>query len=219
MRYRHLIRFYVLISAVLIGLFALVQALEVPLLTEPQAWMEEGGFLAGLVSTSLLGLDVFLPVPSSVLMTLNGTLFGVGLGVLVSLVGCLLSGGIALGAGRSSRPLLRRIAAEGEMRGARRGLKRWGIAALVFTRPLPVLAEATAIAAAAGGMKTGPFLLGIFLGSLPIALLYAVAGALATDFQTGLWIMVGVVVLSLICWRIGLVISARTEQKASHAVR
>ena len=212
MRCRHLIRFYALTGAVILGLFGLVQALEIPLLSEPQSRMEEGGLLAALLSTSLLGLDVFLPVPSSVLMTLNGTLFGIGLGVLISLAGCLLSGVVALGAGRSSRPLLRRFAAEEEMQDARRGLQRWGVAALVFTRPLPVLAETTAIAAAAGGMKTGPYLLGIFLGSLPIALLYGIAGSLATDLRTGLWIMVGVSVLSIICWRMGAVYAARSEK-------
>src|SRR5437016_13387927 len=45
-------------------LFFIVEALGVPLLTDPTPWMRHGGILAAVLGVGLLIADVLLPVPS-----------------------------------------------------------------------------------------------------------------------------------------------------------
>lgn len=68
-------------------LFAVVEALGVPLLTDPAPWLDRGGWAAVLVGTGLLVADVVLPVPSSVIMVANGAIFGIVVGSILSLIG------------------------------------------------------------------------------------------------------------------------------------
>jgi uncharacterized membrane protein len=61
---------YLLIMMSMIGfflvLFVVVEALGVPLLADPTAWMQHGGFLAAILGVSPLTADVLLPVCSLV---------------------------------------------------------------------------------------------------------------------------------------------------------
>ena len=58
--------------ALFLGLFALVEALGVPLLADPWAALERGGAVAAALGVSLLVADVFIPVPSSLVMIAHG---------------------------------------------------------------------------------------------------------------------------------------------------
>ena len=58
-------------------LFLIVEALGVPLLSDPTPWMKHGGVLAATIGVGLLIADVVLPVPSSIVMVAHGALFGV----------------------------------------------------------------------------------------------------------------------------------------------
>ncbi len=66
-----------------------------------------------------------------------------------------------------------------------------------MTRPVPILAETTAFVAGTSSLGWRPSLVAAFVGSLPAALLYAVAGALAASFAAGAVVFAVVILLGL----------------------
>jgi len=141
----------------------------------------------GLIGAGLLAVDVVLPVPS----TLVGSALGARLGLLPGLLWCwtgLLAGnlaGYALGALAARR-------ASVELPEVATGL------VLLVTRPVPILAEAVAIAAGAGRVSLRVFLCAALLGNGVLALALAASGValLSEDWAgVGLAIPLGLPVL------------------------
>ena len=178
---------------VLLLIVLLVEALGIPLLDDPSPWLARDGALAAFVGVGLLLVDVLLPVPSSLVMVLHGALFGVLIGAALSLLGSVGAALMAFGLGRRGSPLLDRLVSAEERARADRLLRRWGPLAIVITRPLPLLAEATAILAGTSTMPWGRAALAALLGALPMALLYAAVGALAATVYH--WTLAFVLVL------------------------
>ena len=87
-------------------LFLIVEALGVPLLTDPTPWMKHGGVLAAALGVGLLIADVLLPVPSSLVMVAHGALFGVVIGTLLSLTGSVGAALFGFAIGRRGGSLL-----------------------------------------------------------------------------------------------------------------
>jgi uncharacterized membrane protein YdjX (TVP38/TMEM64 family) len=136
------------ILAFFLVLFLVIEALGVSILTDPSTVLERGGLLAALVGVGLLVVDVALPVPSSLVMIAHGALFGVALGTLLSVLGCTGAALVGFAVGRRGGPLLARLVGPEERARAEGLLARWGTLAIVVTRPVPLLAETTAIMAA-----------------------------------------------------------------------
>jgi uncharacterized membrane protein YdjX (TVP38/TMEM64 family) len=176
--------------ALFLALFGVVSWLEIPLLTDPAPWLEAGGLPAAVVGVGLLVGDVFLPVPSSLVMILHGVLFGIVLGTALSLVGSVGATLFGFWLGRRGGPLLERLVSAPERHRADRLLERYGDLAILVTRPVPVLAETVAILAGtstASALGWGRVTLAAVAGSLPAALLYALTGATAARLdQAGL---------------------------------
>lgn len=198
-----------LMAAFFLALFLLVEFLGVPILHDPSGWLERGGSFAAFVGVALLTVDVFLPVPSSAVMLLHGVLFGVWLGTLLSLVGSMGAALVGFALGRAGGPLLERIISPAERAQANRLLGRWGVLAIVATRPVPILAETVVILAGASSLGWGQALAAAFLGSLPAALLYALAGGTVARLGNGLLVFFAVLVLSGIVWLFGRRLEAR----------
>ena len=172
--------------AVFLAAFGVVEALGVPLLQQPEDWL--GARRAGArrrCRWALLVADVFLPIPSSVIMIANGALFGIAAGTALSLVGSL--GATALGflIGRRSSRLITRLVTPAEKARADALLARWGAMAIVITRPIPLLAETTAILAGASPLGWGRSMAAAVGGALPSCLLYALTGATSRSFGSG----------------------------------
>src|SRR5678815_825922 len=146
---RYLLTVVVLIACFTI-LFVIVEALGVPLLSDPTPWMRHGGVVAACIGVGLLIADVVLPVPSSIVMVAHGALFGVLWGTMLSLVGSVGAAVFGFAIGR-----------------------RGGTLAIIVTRPVPLLAETVAIMAGASSMSWRAIILASIAGSLPPALLYA----------------------------------------------
>src|SRR6266704_890007 len=138
-----------LMMAFFLSLFFIVEALGVPLLTDPTPWMRHGGILAAVLGVGLLIADVLLPVPSSLVMVAHGALFGVVTGTFLSLLGSMGAALFGFAIGRRGGKLLARIVTAEERARADRMLNRWGALAVVVTRPIPLLAETVAIMAGA----------------------------------------------------------------------
>jgi uncharacterized membrane protein YdjX (TVP38/TMEM64 family) len=119
-----------------------------------------------LAGAGLLAADVVLPIPSSLVGTMLGARLGAGAGFAASFLG-LMAGQTA--AYCAARWLMRR----------RRGTLPAAptLAAVFLSRPVPVLAEAVAIAAGAARVSWPEFLLACGAGNLIYAGALAINGA------------------------------------------
>ncbi len=169
----------------LLALFAVVEWRDVRLLQDPSHLLAAGGPWAAVLSVLLLVADVFLPVPSSVLMIGNGALFGVLSGTLLSLVGSVGASALGFLIGRRSERLIERLVSPAEKAHADALLARWGALAVVVTRPIPLLAETTAILAGGSPLRWPRFLAASTAGTFPSCLLYALTGAHSRSFGSG----------------------------------
>ena len=181
--------------------FVLVAALAVPLLDDPAPLLSGGGVVAALCGVGLLVADVVLPVPSSLVMVTHGVLFGVVVGAALSLVGGVGAALAAYGLGRwAGTPALRRVCSPAERERASRLVERWGVLAIVVTRPMPLLAEAVAAVAGAQRLGLPRTAIASVVGALPAAGLYAVVGALGWSQASGLGVFGLVLLIAALMW-------------------
>jgi uncharacterized membrane protein YdjX (TVP38/TMEM64 family) len=199
---RHLIIMGVMIASFLV-LFVVVEALGVPLLTDPTPWLKHGGVAAAVLGVSLLIADVLLPVPSSLVMVAHGALFGVVGGTLLSLLGSVGAALFGFAIGRRGGRLMERLVTPAERERADRLLKRWGALAIIVTRPVPLLAETVAIMAGTSSLGWGGVALSALAGSVPPALLYAVTGASVANLQNTTLVFGLVLLIAGAFWVIG----------------
>lgn len=192
-----------LLFGIVLALFLLVEAFDITLLKEPSFWLEQAGVLGGFAGVCLLVTDVALPVPSSLIMIAHGALFGVAIGTLLSLVGSTGAALAGFAIGRRGGPLLARLVPVEELVRADRLLTRWGMLAIIVTRPVPLLAETTAIVVGTSRLGWGRATLAALAGSLPGALLYALTGAGAARFQNGALVFGLVLLVASSLWLIG----------------
>lgn len=211
-----LIVFTVCCVAVL-ALYGIAQYLRPEWLMNPDSWLDRASPFTAVLGTSLLALDVFLPTPSSVIMTSNGFFFGFELGGLLNFIGLVAGGIIAFLLGRIFYKYLQRFVSLKDQEEARKTVRRYGMAALILSRPIPIMAEAVAVTAAASGMKPWRFALGIALGSLPLSFLYAFAGANMRGFTAGAISFLVVVILSGFFWWRGSKFHSSEEENSSES--
>ncbi len=142
--------------------------------------LDPRGPSAPLLALAILALfagDVVLPVPSSLVSVAAVAVFGWAGGLLIW---AGMSAGCALGywlGGRAARPLAQRYLGRAELDRARRIAADIGPATLVLTRAVPVLAEASTVAAGLAAMPLARFAAATGLANAGIALFYAAAGA------------------------------------------
>ena len=163
--------------------FFIVEALHIPILSDPSGWLGHGGWVAAVIGVGLLIADVLLPVPSSLVMVAHGALFGTFTGTLLSLSGSVGATLFGFWIGRRGGPLLERLIPPNERARANLMIDRWGALAVVATRPMPLLAETTAILAGASDLSFRSVFSAGLVGSIPPSLLYALAGSIAATFQ------------------------------------
>ncbi|MCW2135400.1 TVP38/TMEM64 family protein [Arthrobacter sp. VKM Ac-2550] len=210
---RHYLTIVIVLLVVFLALFALVEAAGVPLLVDPSDYLAGAGpMVAAVLGVGLLIACVVLPVPSSVVMIAHGALFGVVLGAVLSLVGSISAAMVGFAIGRGGGPLLERLVPASERQRADALLERWGMLAVVVTRPVPMLAETTAILAGASRAMSWPRVgLAAALGSVPAAVLYAVAGSIAVGIGSVPLVFALVLGVAALTW---LVERVRSRQRA-----
>jgi uncharacterized membrane protein YdjX (TVP38/TMEM64 family) len=196
-------RYWLVVTGLLVVftvLFVLVEALEVPRLTDPGPVLQGAPLAAAVVGVGLLVVDVVLPVPSSLVMIAHGAAFGPLLGAALSLVGSLGAALLGFAVGRRAGPLLNRLVPVGERRRADALLARWGVLAIVVTRPVPLLAETTVILAGASPLGWRRTAVAALVGSVPAAVLYALAGSVATGLGNPVAVFALVLLLAGATW-------------------
>lgn len=186
-----------------LSMFLVVEQLKPPLLTDPYRTMNARSGTAALAGIGLLIVDVILPIPSSLVMVANGALFGIALGTFLSLIGSLGAALVGFAIGRSGESWFARYLPRDERARAQAMIAQWGLLAIILTRPVPLLAETTAIMAGASTMRWRSMCLAALAGSLPSAILYAVAGAITVSWSGTLLTFGGVLVIAGVFWALG----------------
>ncbi len=194
---RRLALLYAALVGVMLALFVVAEALHVPYLADQSPLRGHGGFLAATIGVTLLVVDVVLPVPSSLVMVAHGALFGVVGGTALSMFGSLGAFVVAFSLGRRGAPVVARVVSEEGRRKADQLLVRWGLVAILLTRPLPILAETVAFAAGASPVRGRGAVTAATLGYLPPAVAYAMAGTAAGPLSDGALIVLAVGALGL----------------------
>jgi uncharacterized membrane protein YdjX (TVP38/TMEM64 family) len=196
-------RFLLLTGAVLLLLLVSFLVAEhvgiAPLFAIPR-WMETPSLAAALVGVCLLIADVLLPVPSSLIMIAHGAIFGFWLGTLLSLIGQVGAALLGFGIGRVNSTRVARFVSATPMAQTQVLLRRWGMVAIIVTRPIPLLAETTAIMAGAAKLNLAQVLVASLAGGLPTAALYALTGTLALGLDSTLWSFALVLLVASLFW-------------------
>jgi uncharacterized membrane protein YdjX (TVP38/TMEM64 family) len=137
-------------------------------------------FAVAMAGGLLLASDVVLPIPSTVVTSGLGALLGGTLGMAVAAIGltlgCVL--GYVLGRALGHDFALRQLGEE-DFAYLASLLDRYGLPILALCRPVPVLAEASVMAAGVVGMPMGKALLVTGVANLGFAGVYALLGAAA----------------------------------------
>ena len=148
-----------------------------------RSWMAAAGPAGAATVIGLLAADVFVPIPSSVIMILSGAAFGVWWGSLLAFAGSM--GGEWLGFEIARRYgsawASRFIGDDREVARLNAMLARHGAAAVAVTRPLPVVMETMSLVAGVSTMRRRTFLWASAIGTAPIVVIYAYAGAMSRD--------------------------------------
>lgn len=144
---------------------------------------------------SLLALDVFLPVPSSLVSTASGVLLGFGGGAAVIWLGMMAGCGVGYAVGWRGAGAARRLVGDDGIERAARLVSRYGDLTIVLCRPVPVLAEASVVFAGLVGAPLARFVRLTALSNLGIALGYAAFGALSLDLNSFLFAFLGAMLI------------------------
>jgi uncharacterized membrane protein YdjX (TVP38/TMEM64 family) len=194
----------VLVAGLVVGSKLLIEdVLGVPLEQIASAWLDAAGPGSAAAIVLLLAMDVFLPVPSSLIMVLSGAAFGVVWGALFSLVGSI--GGEWLGfelVRRYGRRVSSAMVGDDELARLESFFERYGAAAIAMTRPLPIVMETMSVVAGLSRMSRSTFLAASFAGTAPIVFVYAYAGAKSRDVGTLVPAVVMLVAVAGLGWLI-----------------
>jgi uncharacterized membrane protein YdjX (TVP38/TMEM64 family) len=200
-------RFWIFTVALLLAmllLFFVGQALQLPMLAEDTSFLlSQKKWMAALAGVGLLLVDVIAPVPSSIVMLANGMLFGAVGGTLLSVAGGFGAALVGYWLGTRGAQASQRWLGEASLARASAFFQKHGLMAVIVSRPVPILAEAITIIAGISRMPARAFSLGVLLGLLPTALIYAVAGAYALDFQSGMYVFLAVLGMAGVVWLAG----------------
>ena len=197
------------IAATMLILFFAVSSAGFALLTDPTGAMSAAHPVAAVIGVLLLIADVFLPVPSSMVMVAHGALFGVAGGTVLSLLGSMAAALTAFAVGRAGNGLIRKLVTEDEHKRAGAMLERWGVAAIALSRPVPILAETVAILAGSSPVTWTQAALAATAGSIVPAAVYAWAGSQAQSFNMQAVVFVGVIAVTAVLMLIGKILTNR----------
>jgi uncharacterized membrane protein YdjX (TVP38/TMEM64 family) len=193
-----------LLLALLVGIllpFALWgEALDAALSLEgARAWMLERGELAWAAGVVLLVADLLLPIPSTVVMSALGWIYGWLLGGVLAAVGSMLAGITAHALSRWwGRGVARWLAGEQGLARAERLFATHGGWLVALSRWMPVLPEAVACLAGLARMRWSVFLASLACGSVPAGFAFAAIGHLGQQ-QPG-WAVALSTLTPLLLW-------------------
>lgn len=164
------------------------------------SWVEhprpEYVFVLGVL---VLTADVFLPVPSSLIAVFLGARLGPLWGTLAIMAGLNLGAAVGYCAGRcAGSPLLGRFASGAQLESLRSLEGRLGYVGLAMARSVPVLSEASVLAAGAARWSVRRLWLLLLTANACLALVYGLFGATGASRSSPAWLFAGGIVVPAI---------------------
>lgn len=156
-------------------------------------WLDEARqqpLLYSLFSFLFIASDTLLPVPSSVVMYLNGVVLGGISGFVVSLAGCLTSSSVGYLIGYALPHFSKALNTEK----TRRWLLHYGPSLIVATRPIPAVGEAVALMAGIHRLSYVRYLLLSGIGAAPLCAIYAYLGSISST-RDGFYVAVAIAIV------------------------
>lgn len=140
-------------------------------------WLESAGPWAWAAGIALLAGDLFLPVPSTVVISALGLIYGTFVGGSIASAGLMCAGLAGYGVGRLfGERLARRWLGDLDFEKGRLLFGKGGGWVVAMSRGLPILPEAVSCMAGLVRMPFGKFLASLTCGSLPMGFLFALIG-------------------------------------------
>jgi uncharacterized membrane protein YdjX (TVP38/TMEM64 family) len=169
---------------------------------DPTPLLVAGGVTAAVVSIALLTVDVFAPIPSSLVMLANGLIFGPWLGSGISIAGGVAAFCLAFAVGRGGSGVVRDVAGAREYHRSHALLDRHGALAVSVSRPIPIIAETVAILAGASRMPWTRAVLAAGIGVAPQAIVFALVGSTFSTMtaEAGVVAFIAVISISVLAW-------------------
>ncbi len=150
-----------------------------------------------LGSIVLMTAHSFLPFPAEVVALANGMVYGPLWGTVVTWTGAMIGASAAFGFARLvGRPFIKRFLSSRRQQRLARWSRDQGVAALLLSRFIPVIAfNLINYAAALAEISWWTFLWTTGLGILPLTILLAMAGDRVMKLPLWVWLAVGLVAL------------------------
>ncbi len=168
-----------------------------------------------LLSFSILTSDIILPIPSSLVMILNGKVLGVVAGTFISLLSGVFSSCIGFFLGRKTNPLLNKLFTTKEKEISDTLFQKFGNMAITISKALPIISEAISFVSGTTAISFKTFLLYSVLGHFIVALIYACVGSFASTLSSSLIAAIIIVAALLIGWITQLMIRQKSVVKKS----
>jgi uncharacterized membrane protein YdjX (TVP38/TMEM64 family) len=141
-------------------------------------------FTYALLSFTLLVSDIVLPIPSSLIMLLNGKILGIFFGTLNSTLASTLSSAIGFYLGRKSNVYLDKFFNAKEKEIGNRLFQKWGNPVILFSKALPIVSEAVSFVSGTTAITLKVFLGYSLAGNLIVSTVYAAIGKLSTSLNS-----------------------------------
>ncbi len=141
-----------------------------------------------LILFLVLASDILLPIPSSLASTLCGLLLGAFLGFWVSFAAMSVSAAAGYLLGRFASGWAKRLIGVNDMVALQTFQRRCGPWVLLALRPVPILAEASAVFAGIGRYPWGQASVQLALGNAAVSLVYALVGAYFAQTEEASWL-------------------------------
>ena len=201
---KSLIKLYLIIIGVFALIFTLVNLTGLLSVADIKAYLEQiqhaGKLKIFIIVAVLLASDVFLSVPTILIVTYAGHILGFGWGVLAATIGMLTSGTIAYLLCRFSGTKMLRVLIKDKKQidEVNRIFHRLGFGMLIIARALPMLPEATCCLSGMMKFNFVKFLLYYVFGTLPYAIVLTYLGSISSaDNPYPAFIGIGVVYVFL----------------------
>jgi uncharacterized membrane protein YdjX (TVP38/TMEM64 family) len=160
--------------------------------------------LLAVFEVGILAADILLPVPSSFVATLGGASLGVVAGTLCAWAGMTLGSLAGWWLGRLAGGRSLAAMDPQDLEAMARRQRAFGPLAVFVTRPLPLVAEATALMAGATGMPAVPFLAAAAAANLAVAFAWSLAGSMGREADAMQWVTIASLALPVtLAWFVG----------------
>lgn len=145
-------------------------------------WLESAGPWAWAAGIALLSCDLFLPVPSTVVISALGFIYGVLPGGLIAAAGLMIAGLFGYGVGRLfGERFARRWLGDLDYEKGKLLFAAGGGWVVALSRALPVLPEVISCTAGLVRMPFRRFVASLACGSVPMGFLFAAIGQAGHD--------------------------------------